>query len=162
MAKRSSGLLVWRRRGGRVEVLLVHPGGPFWGKKDAGAWSAPKGEVEEGEEPSVAVALREFCEETGCARREDGSVAELRGEFVALGEVKQAGGKVVSAWAVEGDFDVARLKSNTFEMEWPMKSGRMKSFPEVDRAEWFGLDEAREKILKGQAELVERLARLLS
>lgn len=102
------------------------------------------------------------------ARRRDarggktGSVAELRGEFVALGEVKQAGGKVVSAWAVEGDFDVARLKSNTFEMEWPMKSGRMKSFPEVDRAEWFGLDEAREKILKGQAELVERLARLLS
>lgn len=147
MAKRSAGLIVYRRRGDGVEVFLVHPGGPFWVKKDEGSWSIPKGEYEEGEE-SLDVARREFFEETGF---------EVNGEFLAVGQVKQAGGKVVTAWAVEGDFDPASLRSNTFEMEWPPGSGRMQRFPEVDRGGWFSVDAAREKILESQVPLLDRL-----
>ena len=134
-----------------LQVLLVHPGGPFWAKKDLGAWSVPKGEVAEGED-ALAAARREFEEETGVA---------VEGEFVALGEVRQAGGKVVTAWALEGDFDPAGLRSNTFTMEWPPRSGRMAEFPEVDRAQWFGVDEAREKILAGQLPLIDALVEAL-
>ena len=147
MPKRSAGLLLYKRAGAGLRVLLVHPGGPFWAKKDAGAWSIPKGEYAEGED-AFAVAAREFEEETG---------TRPTGEFRALGEVKQAGGKVVTAWAVEGEFDPATLKSNRFELEWPPRSGRRQSFPEVDRAEWFELDEARRKILASQSPLIDRL-----
>jgi predicted NUDIX family NTP pyrophosphohydrolase len=147
MPKKSAGLLVYRRTPRTLEVLLVHPGGPFWARKDDGAWSVPKGEYEDGEDP-VAVARREFAEEVGAA---------LDGALVDLGDVKQAGGKVVRAFAVEGDFDVSRLQSNTFEMEWPPRSGRRQSFPEVDRAEWFALEDARRKILAGQRPFIERL-----
>ncbi len=147
MAKVSAGLLMYRRGKGRLEVFLVHPGGPFWAKKDAGAWSIPKGEYAEGEEP-LAAAQREFAEETGFA---------AQGNFVELGGVKQPGGKVVQAWAFEGDCDPAELKSNLFEMEWPPRSGRQASFPEVDRAGWFSMAEAREKILKGQVALLDAL-----
>src|SRR5262245_41368479 len=128
---------MYRRRGRALEMLLVHPGGPFWAKKDDGAWSIPKGEYEDGE-AALAVAKREFAEETGTA---------ADGAFIDLGDVTQAGRKVVCAFALEGDFDVARLRSNTFEIEWPPKSGRKRSFPEVDRAAWFAPDEARQKIL---------------
>jgi predicted NUDIX family NTP pyrophosphohydrolase len=147
MPKRSAGILLYKRAGAGLQVLLVHPGGPFWAKKDAGAWSIPKGEYAQGED-ALTVAVREFEEETG---------ARLVGEFRALGEVKQAGGKIVTAWAVEGDFDPATLKSNSFELEWPPRSGRMQSFPEVDRAAWFDLDEARQKILSGQRAFIDRL-----
>jgi len=147
MAKRSAGILMYRRAGPSVEVLLVHPGGPFWAKKDLGAWSIPKGEYSAGEEP-LAVAVREFEEETG---------ARVRGEFLPLGELIQPGRKVVTAWAVEGDFDVSALKSNLFEMEWPPKSGRKTSFPEVDRAQWFSVADARRKILPGQSPFIDRL-----
>jgi predicted NUDIX family NTP pyrophosphohydrolase len=147
MAKRSAGILMYRRAGPEIEVLLVHPGGPFWARKDLGAWSIPKGEYAEGEEP-LAVALREFEEETG---------AQPRGKFLPLGEIVQPGRKVVTAWAVEGDFDVGTLKSNLFEMEWPPKSGRRASFPEVDRAEWFSIADARRKILRGQIPFLDRL-----
>lgn len=151
MPKRSAGLIVWRRTaGGDVEVLLVHPGGPFWARRDEGAWSIPKGEVGAGEDPS-AVAAREFREELGI----DPPPAV---GAVALGEVRQDGGKVVTAWAVEGEADVTEIASNTFEMEWPRGSGRMQAFPEVDRAGWFALDEARPKLLKGQRALLDRLA----
>jgi predicted NUDIX family NTP pyrophosphohydrolase len=138
---------MYRRGKNGLEVLLVHPGGPFWAKKDLGAWSIPKGEYSEAEEP-LAVAVREFEEETG-----------LRplGVFQPLGELLQPSRKIVTAWAMPGDFDTATLKSNTFEMEWPPKSGRKTAFPEVDRAEWFSLDQAREKILTGQKEFVDRL-----
>jgi predicted NUDIX family NTP pyrophosphohydrolase len=152
MAKLSAGLLMYRRRGGELEVFLVHPGGPFWAKKDVGAWSIPKGEYAEGEEPLKA-AQREFEEETGFA---------ARGDFVKLDEVKQAGGKVVSAWAFEGDCDPGELKSNVFEMEWPPRSGRMAEFPEVDRAGWFSIAEARERILKGQVPFLDTLSRKLN
>jgi predicted NUDIX family NTP pyrophosphohydrolase len=128
-------------------VLLVHPGGPFWARKDLGAWSIPKGEYAEGEDP-LAVARREFAEELG---------AEPAGDFWELGELVQPSRKVVTVWAVEGDFDVAGLKSNTFELEWPPKSGRKAQFPEVDRAEWFAPDQARQKILSGQREFIDRL-----
>jgi predicted NUDIX family NTP pyrophosphohydrolase len=147
MPKRSAGLLMYRRTGRALELLLVHPGGPFWAKKDDGAWSIAKGEYNDGEAP-LAVAKREFAEEVGAAPD---------GDFIDLGDVTQAGRKVVRAFAVEGDFDVARLQSNTFEIEWPPKSGRKQSFPEVDRAEWFAPDEARRKILAGQRPLIERL-----
>jgi predicted NUDIX family NTP pyrophosphohydrolase len=150
MPKRSAGLLMYRRRGDRVEVLLAHPGGPFWAKKDLGAWSIPKGELDSDEDPLLA-AQREFEEETGVVPA---------GSFIALGEAKQAGGKIVAAWAVEGDCDVSGLKSNTFSMEWPPRSGRMAEFPEVDRWEWFSLDEAREKILAGQKIFLERLVEM--
>ncbi|HZN30007.1 MAG TPA: NUDIX domain-containing protein [Xanthobacteraceae bacterium] len=147
MPKRSAGLLMYRRAGAGVEVLLVHPGGPFWAKKDLGAWSIPKGEYAAGEEP-LAVAMREFEEETG---------ARPRGDFLPLGESVQPSRKIVTAWAVEGDFDVGALKSNLFELEWPPKSGRRTSFPEVDRAEWFSIEHARKKILPGQSAFLDRL-----
>jgi predicted NUDIX family NTP pyrophosphohydrolase len=148
MAKRSAGVLLYRRRGGAVEVLLVHPGGPFWQNKDLGAWSIPKGEVEAGQDP-LAVAVREFEEETG--RRPPEAA------LVALGEVRQRGGKVVAAWAAEGDLDPAAVTSNTFTIEWPPRSGTRREFPEVDRAGWFDLATAREKLVAAQAELVDRL-----
>lgn len=147
MPKRSAGMLMYRRAGATLEVLLVHPGGPFWAKKDLGAWSLPKGEYAAGEEP-LAVAMREFEEETG---------ARPSGDFLPLGESVQPGRKIVTAWAVEGDFDVGALKSNLFEMEWPPKSGRKTSFPEVDRAEWFSIEDARKKILRGQGAFLDRL-----
>src|SRR5215207_646289 len=147
MPKQSAGLLMYRRAGDALELLLVHPGGPFWARKDDGAWSIPKGEYDDGED-ALAVAKREFAEEVGTA---------IDGEFVDLGEVVQPGRKVVRAFAVQGDVDVSSLQSNTFEMEWPPKSGRRQSFPEVDRAEWFAPDVARRKILAGQRPLIERL-----
>jgi predicted NUDIX family NTP pyrophosphohydrolase len=159
MPKISAGLLVHRPRpGGQREVLLVHPGGPFWAKKDDGAWSIPKGEVDP---PAVAVASadlvatadREFAEELG-------QLAPA-GDRVALGEVVQAGGKRVVAWAVEGDLDPTAGRSNRFEMEWPPRSGRVESFPEVDRAEWFTTTDARRKLVTAQAELVDRLLALV-
>jgi predicted NUDIX family NTP pyrophosphohydrolase len=148
MSKRSAGLLLYRRRDECLEVLLVHPGGPFWAKKDEGAWSIPKGEYAEGEEP-LAVARREFAEELG--------TAVIADAFADLGEIVQAGGKRVRAFAAEGDFDIGTFRSNTFEMEWPPRSGRRQSFPEVDRAEWFSFIEARSKILMGQRPLLDRL-----
>ena len=148
MPKKSAGLLMFRRGGGELEVLLVHPGGPFWKNKDLGAWTIPKGEHDAGEEALVA-AVREFLEETGI---------EPRGPFIALTPVKQAGGKVVAAWAFEGDADAAAIHSNTFSLEWPRGSGRFQDFPEVDRAAWFSLDEARRKILRSQVPLLEELA----
>jgi predicted NUDIX family NTP pyrophosphohydrolase len=148
----SAGLLVYRRRDATLEVLLVHPGGPFWQKRDEGAWSIPKGEVAENE-VDVDVARREFHEELG--------VAAPDGEFSPLGEVRQKGGKVVRAWAVGGDLDVSRLRSNTFEIEWPPRSGKMREFPEVDRAGWFDLETARGKLLPAQREFLDRLEGLL-
>lgn len=148
-AKTSAGILLWRRRE-ELEVFLVHPGGPFWVKKDLGAWSIPKGEIGEGEEP-LACAVRELTEETGFT---------VDGPFVALRPIRQAGGKTVHAWAAEGDCDPAALRSNVFSMEWPPRSGRLQDFPEVDRAAWFELGEARRKILAAQAPLLDELARL--
>ena len=150
-SKRSAGILMYRQRGIEPELLLVHPGGPFWRNKDLGAWSIPKGEYAEGEDP-LAVARREFEEETG---------TRPQGEFRPLGEIIQAGGKRVSVWAVEGDFDPEKLVSNTFELEWPPRSGRKARFAEVDRAAWFSPSEARDKILAGQRPFIDRLARLL-
>ena len=147
MPKRSAGILMFRRGAQGLEVLLVHPGGPFWARKDLGAWSIPKGEYSKGDEP-LATAIREFAEETG--------IRPL-GELRPLGEITQPGRKIVTAFALEGDFDPATLKSNTFELEWPPKSGRKASFPEVDRAQWFSLEMAREKILSGQREFITRL-----
>ena len=129
-------------------MLLIHPGGPFWAKRDAGAWSIPKGEIEPGEVP-LDVARREFEEELGATPPEGG--------VTSLGSIRQAGGKVVHAWAARGDLDVAAIKSNTFSMEWPPRSGRMQDFPEVDRAAWFSLNEARRMILPSQAPLLDRL-----
>jgi len=148
MAKLSAGLLLHRGAPPAVEVLLVHPGGPFWAKKDGGAWSIPKGEYADGDDP-LAAALREFREELG--------VPAPDGERLALGEVRQAGGKRVAAWAVQADLDVSAIESNTFELEWPPRSGRIQRFPEVDRAGWFGPAEAREKLLKGQLPFLDRL-----
>jgi predicted NUDIX family NTP pyrophosphohydrolase len=147
MAKRSAGILLYRRRP-ELEVLLVHPGGPFWARKDAGAWSIPKGEHEEGED-AQACAIREFTEETGSA--------PSPGELDDLGSIKQKGGKVVQAWALEGDLDAAGVRSNTFSMQWPPRSGRLQEFPEVDRAEWFPLSSARERINPAQAAFLDRL-----
>jgi predicted NUDIX family NTP pyrophosphohydrolase len=148
VAKRSAGILLFRGRGPALRLLLVHPGGPFWAKKDLGAWSIPKGESEEGED-ALAVARREFEEELG-------SQAPA-GEVIDLGELVQPSRKVVTAFAIEGDFDASRLASNLFEMEWPPKSGRVQSFPEVDRAQWFTVEEARENILPGQRPFIDRL-----
>jgi predicted NUDIX family NTP pyrophosphohydrolase len=128
-------------------VLLAHPGGPFWSRRDAGAWSIAKGEIEEGEDP-LAAARREFEEETG---------ASINGEFMALAPARQGSGKVIYAFAVQAELDPERLHSNTFALEWPPKSGQLRQFPEVDRAAWFGIDEARVKIIKGQAPLLDRL-----
>jgi predicted NUDIX family NTP pyrophosphohydrolase len=147
MAKLSAGLLMYRKLQGGVEVFLVHPGGPFWARKDLGAWSIPKGEHHRNEEP-LAAARREFREETGI---------EPHGPLRPLKPIKQAGGKVVQAWAFEGDVDPSAIRSNTFAMEWPPGSGRDKTFPEVDRAAWFGMDEAKTKILKGQVALLNEL-----
>jgi predicted NUDIX family NTP pyrophosphohydrolase len=147
MKKRSAGVLMYRRSRPALEVLLVHPGGPFWARKDLGAWSIPKGECLDGED-LLAAAKREFREELG---------VEPAGTFLELGSVVQPSRKDIAAWAVEGDFPVAELKSNTFELEWPPKSGKTQLFPEVDRAEWFGLEDARRKILPGQAAFIERL-----
>ena len=132
-------------------MLLVHPGGPFWAKRDEGAWSIPKGEIEPGEQ-AIDVARREFQEELGAPPPDV--------ELTSLGSIRQAGGKVVHAWTAAGDFDVAQLKSVDFTMEWPPRSGRMQEFPEVDRASWFALDEARRMILSSQLPLLDRLARL--
>jgi predicted NUDIX family NTP pyrophosphohydrolase len=151
-AKRSAGILLYRLSGGAPEVLLVHPGGPFWVRRDAGAWSVPKGEYEDGDDP-LAAARREFEEETGTALK--------TGELLELGDVKQKNGKVVSAWAAEGDLDPDAVQSNTFTMEWPPRSGRTAEFPEIDRAGWFGVDEAREKLNPAQAEFLDRLLELL-
>ncbi|HEX4602092.1 MAG TPA: NUDIX domain-containing protein [Gemmatimonadales bacterium] len=148
MAKRSAGLVLYRRGDGGLEVLLVHPGGPFWAKKDLGAWSIPKGEIADGEDPLEA-AQREFREETGCV---------ARGDYVPLAPVRLSSGKIIHAWAVAGDCDPSRVPSNTFAMEWPPRSGRMRDFPEVDRAAWFPLSEARRRITPGQARLMDQLA----
>jgi predicted NUDIX family NTP pyrophosphohydrolase len=147
--RQSAGIVLHRRRGGQVEVLLVHPGGPFWARRDAGAWSIPKGEHEPDEEP-LAAARREFEEELGTAPPD--------GPPLELGEIRQKGGKVVRAWRLEGDLDPAGVVSNTFELEWPPRSGRRLQVPEVDRAEWFSLEEARRRINPAQVELLQRLA----
>jgi predicted NUDIX family NTP pyrophosphohydrolase len=148
----SAGLLLYRESAAGLEVLLVHPGGPFWAKKDAGAWSIPKGEYEDGDDPR-ACALREFEEELGTALPPDTELAEL-------GDVRQKSGKVITAYAAAGDLDADAITSNTFTIEWPPRSGRMQEFPEVDRAAWFGFDAAREKLNPAQAELLVRLAAL--
>jgi predicted NUDIX family NTP pyrophosphohydrolase len=145
MPKQSAGLLMYRLRESKLEFFLVHPGGPFWAKKDLGAWSIPKGEYTEGESPLEA-ACREFTEETGFT---------AEGDFLELGTIKQAGGKLVSAWAVEGDCDPARLRSNLCRIEWPPRSGRRMEIAEVDRGAWFGVEEARERILKSQAPFID-------
>jgi predicted NUDIX family NTP pyrophosphohydrolase len=147
MAKKSAGLLLFRERTAGLDVLLVHPGGPFWAKKDDGAWSIPKGEFGDDEEPLTA-AKREFEEEMG---------VPPVGNFVPLEPIRQPGGKLVFAWALQADFDTSRLKSNIFSMEWPPKSGRQQEFPEIDRAGWFPIETARTKILKGQAGLLDQL-----
>ena len=147
MAKQSAGLLLYRVRQGAPEVFLVHPGGPFWAKKDAGAWSIPKGEAAPGED-LLARAQREFTEETGFA---------LAGEFRPLAPIRQSGGKIVHAWAVAFDGDPAVIRSNTFSLEWPPRSGRMQDFPEVDRAAWLDLATARRKINQAQASLLDQL-----
>jgi predicted NUDIX family NTP pyrophosphohydrolase len=148
MPQRSAGLILYRHRQGGIEVLLVHPGGPFWARKDDGAWSIPKGEHGPGDDP-LAAAQREFVEETG------GNPPA--GEAVALGSFRQSSGKIVEAWAVDGDFDPAGLVSNAFTMEWPPRSGRMREFPEVDRAGWFRPEEAMRKLTKGQRPILAAL-----
>jgi len=148
-AKESAGILLFR--GAAAELLLVHPGGPFWAKKDLGAWSIPKGEPDPGEE-SWRCALRELAEELGPAAPELG-----RADLIELGSVRQRAGKVVHAWGAEADFDPAALASNSFELEWPPRSGTVREFPEVDRAEWFEPEEARRRILPAQAPLIDRL-----
>jgi predicted NUDIX family NTP pyrophosphohydrolase len=151
MAKTSAGLLLYRTLGERVQVFLVHLGGPFWSKKDLGAWSIPKGEYTPDEDP-FAAAQREFTEETGCV---------ASGKFIPLTPIKQPAGKIIHAWAVRGDCDPTAIRSNTFSIEWPPKSGRQREFPEVDRAGWFGLKEAREKIMKGQMGFLDELEEVL-
>jgi predicted NUDIX family NTP pyrophosphohydrolase len=150
MPASSAGILLYRRRGDRLEVLLVHPGGPFWARRDEGAWSIPKGEYAADQDP-LAAARREFAEELG-VEAPDRPVEDL-------GEVRQKGGKVVHAWALEGDLDATTVESNTFELEWPPRSGRMIEAPEVDRAEWFTLERGRDKINYAQAEFLDRLLR---
>lgn len=149
MMKQSAGILLYRDRGQGIEVLLVHPGGPFWARKDAGAWSIPKGEFLEDEEPFIA-AKREFSEELGLPAPD--------GPTVDLGSVQQSGSKTVFAWAIQSDLDVSVVVSNMFELEWPPKSGDMKQFPEIDRAGWFTLDVAQTRIVKGQLPLLQKLA----
>jgi predicted NUDIX family NTP pyrophosphohydrolase len=148
MAKRSAGILMYRGTGDALELLLVHPGGPFWAKKDLGAWSIPKGEYDSGEDP-LTVARREFVEELGSPAPD--------GDYFDLGEIVQPSRKAITAFAIEGDLDPSHLASNLFEMEWPPKSGRLQSFPEVDRAAWFTPEAARLKILPGQAGFIDRL-----
>jgi predicted NUDIX family NTP pyrophosphohydrolase len=150
--KQSAGLLLFRRRSGSLEVLLVHPGGPFWARKDDGAWSIPKGEVDEHED-ALAAARREVAEETG---------ARPSGPFISLAPLHQRSGKIVHVWAVESEFDPSSLTSNLFEMEWPPRSGRRRSFPEVDRADWFDLATASRKILASQGSVLQDLEWRLS
>jgi predicted NUDIX family NTP pyrophosphohydrolase len=150
VARKSAGLLLFRRKSAGLEVLLVHPGGPLWAKKDEGAWSIPKGEIDGGEDP-LAAARREFEEELG---------SPISGEFIELAPIRQASGKVVHAWAIEGDFDPATLTGGSFSMEWPPRSGRHQHFPEVDRAEWFTIDNAKRKINKAQIALLDQLSPL--
>lgn len=152
MPKHSAALLLYRRRQGVLEVFLVHPGGPFWAKKDAGAWSLPKGEYSPPEDP-LAAARREFQEETGLA---------AAGDFIPLTPLRQPSGKLIHAWAVAGDCDAGAIRSNTFTLEWPPRSGLRQEFPEVDRAAWFTLEAAREKIIKGQAPFLEELRQWLA
>jgi len=152
MTKQSAGILMYRREGKAMEFLLVHPGGPFWANKDQGAWSIPKGEYDEGEDP-LAAAKREFGEELG-------SAPPAR-PYLDLGSIKQQSRKTITAFAVAGDFDPLTLESNRFELEWPPKSGRKATFPEVDRAEWFALAEARAKIQSGQVRFIDRLVEIL-
>ncbi|HKE62608.1 MAG TPA: NUDIX domain-containing protein [Nitrospira sp.] len=152
MAKKlSAGILLYRKRDGALEVFLVHPGGPFWAKKDDGAWSIPKGEYGEGEDP-LAVAKREFYEETG---------SQVSGDYLSLTPLRQPSGKMITAWAVEGEVDPASLRSNTFSMEWPPKSGKLEEFPEVDRGMWCDLATAHRKLLVGQRPLLNQLQQLL-
>jgi predicted NUDIX family NTP pyrophosphohydrolase len=151
MTKRSAGILLYRGSGPELRLLLVHPGGPFWAKKDLGAWSIPKGEYTEGEEP-LACAIREFEEELGSAPQAAGARV-----FIELGELMQPSRKAIVAYALEGDFDPSRLKSSRFEVEWPPRTSHPQSFPEVDRAEWFTPEEARVKILPGQRPFIDRL-----
>ncbi|HEX6163678.1 MAG TPA: NUDIX domain-containing protein [Vicinamibacterales bacterium] len=151
MAKQAAGILLYRRGPSGVQVLLAHPGGPLWARKDYGAWTLPKGQFTDTEAPLDA-AKREFEEEMGSAPT---------GDFRPLGTLKQPSGKVIHAWAAESDFDTANVKSNLFSMEWPPRSGKMAQFPEVDRAAWFSIDEARHKILKGQQPFLDRLLALL-
>jgi predicted NUDIX family NTP pyrophosphohydrolase len=150
--RQSAGILLYRKASDRLEVLLVHPGGPFWARKDLGAWTIPKGEHEEGEDPEQA-ARREFAEETGASL---GSA-----ELLPLGEIKQKGGKLVRAFAAQGDFDPDALLSNTFELEWPPRSGRRIEVPEVDRAEWFDLEEASKRMFEAQRPFLARLEKAL-
>jgi predicted NUDIX family NTP pyrophosphohydrolase len=152
MPQISAGLLLFRQGGKQLEIFLVHPGGPFWRNKDRGAWSIPKGECAPGEDPLLA-ARRELREETGF---------DVDGPFTSLRPVRQAGGKIVQAWAAQADLDPSRLVSNTFTTEWPPRSGRQQQFPEVDRAAWFALDEARVRILAGQIPLLDELVTLVS
>ena len=147
MVKKSAGILLFRKSDKTLEVFLVHPGGPFWIKKDEGAWSIPKGEFDDNESPLDA-AKREFEEETGI---------KISGDFIELKPVKQKSGKIVYAWAVEGNIDPAKIKSNEFEIEWPPKSGKMKTFPEIDKAAWFDLNEAKKKIIEAQSPLIDEL-----
>ncbi len=151
MAKKSAGILLFRKTAAELEVFLVHPGGPFWMNKDEGSWSIPKGEYEDNEDPKTA-ALREFEEETGSA---------IAGEFIALDPLRQPGGKTVHAWAIRGDVDPQKIKSNTFKIEWPPKSGKQQEFPEIDRAEWFTAQRAMRKILKGQVGFITQLVEKL-
>ena len=152
MPKESAGLLLYRRLRGSIEVFLVHPGGPFWAKKDAGSWSIPKGEIEAGED-ALEAAKREFHEETGLV---------AAGTFQVLRPIRQKGGKIVHAWAAQCDLDAAAVKSNTFSIAWPPGSGKMQEFPEIDRAGWFEIAEARHKILKSQLGLLEQLEEILA
>jgi len=152
MPKESAGLLLYRFKDGDLEVFLVHPGGPFWSRKDDGSWSIPKGEYDPSESPLDA-AKREFREETGMS---------IDGDFAALGSVKQPSGKIVHAWAVEADCDPRSIKSNTFTMEWPRGSGKYQEFPEIDRADWFSVGKAAVKILKGQIKLLDRFQKELA
>jgi predicted NUDIX family NTP pyrophosphohydrolase len=150
--KQSAGLLIYRKSNSAIEVLIVHPGGPFWAKKDKAAWSLPKGEFEENED-TLTTAKREFKEELGHEPPE--------GEYIEIGSVKNKSGKVIHGWTVEGDVDVSMIKSNTFKMEWPPKSGQHQEFPEVDKAGWFSLEKAKEKLNPAQAEFIDRLAETL-
>ena len=151
MPRKSAGILLYKIENKLLKIFLVHPGGPFWAKKDHAAWSIPKGEFDDGED-ALEAAKREFEEETGI---------KISGEFAELNPVKQKSGKLVYAWAVEGDIDPSTIKSNEFEIEWPPRSGKMKSFPEIDKAAWFDLREAKKKILEGQLPLINELERRL-
>ena len=147
MTVHSGGILLFRRTAGRLQVMLVHPGGPYWVTKDEGVWSIPKGLFEENEGPLEA-ARREFAEETGF---------DVEGEFIELGELVQPGKKIVHAWALERDLDTTKIQSNTFSLEWPPNSGRIEDYPEIDSGQWFDIDEARKKITRGQLGFIDRL-----